>query len=482
MYSASFLIVSLFVGLLWVSGCKDPDPNPDPIGGEPSLINDSSWVVPIDAADTAKQESYYEFAWQSFVALNWPADLSYRGKPDMKSKIGALGPKGEDRMTVWQTWQEQYSIFLPGGTYPGQWNDLDTVCNGMALGRGLHFVPLFSKNIDGQVNDLFNEATGNPLIDMDSGYVRYEVRVCESEYQYFLNTDYYNALQQEYDVHNDKFVGMPKGNDSVFNASLPTWARFGSTEVKASWRIIPDEMPEAQRKRYFRLKALLMDTDGNCTDTTEIGLTGLHILRLTPTTGSTWFWASFEQVDNIQPLKAYGGENIRPTFNTLPPTLYGDSGYSHVPAAVVAGKPLPPANPVLVSAPPFQQLPKGLDAINMKWAKALKGTPFEYYMLIGTVNPVTVGGESVSITGTTTASNGKTNVNLPPIYVNTSDMANSTMETYMYKFTKTNNCVICHAGGTPQFNAEDSLKINGSVQVFTFLFGQAQDSTGVRNQ
>src|SRR5262249_22283788 len=31
------------------------------------------------------------------------------------------------------------------------------------------------------------------------------------------------------------------------------------------------------------------------------GLIALHILRLTPSTGATWFWASFEQIDNTMP-------------------------------------------------------------------------------------------------------------------------------------------------------------------------------------
>ena len=47
-----------------------------------------------------------------------------------------------------------------------------------------------------------------------------------------------------------------------------------------------------------------------------VGLVGLHVLQLTPSTGSTWFWASFEQIDNVEvPADHPTG---RPSFNPGP--------------------------------------------------------------------------------------------------------------------------------------------------------------------
>lgn len=472
--STSLTLATLlaFLVLLTQIGCKPQPPGPDPNPGP--VVTDSSWVVPIDVSSNPTQADYYNFGWQSFVALNWPADLSYRGKPNRGESIGAMGKDGFPQTVVWQTWQEQFSLFLPNGVFPGEWNDQDEGCNSDGIG-GYIFLSMFSKNEDGQVKEAFNEATGQPLIDIDSNYVRYEVRTCESEYDYFIQNQYYNALRQKQAIHTGSFQSMPNGMDSL-SQSLQVWARFGSTEAKAAWRILPPSMPEAQQQRYFRAKAILMNSYGQCVDTAVVGLVGFHILRLTPSTGSTWYWASFEQIDNLTPQQDGQGHVISPSFNTNPPQSFGASGFNYIPDAVVPNQPLPQQAPVLVAAPPFQQVDTTLQALNQQWATALANTPFQYYMMVGAVNPTTSSEQPVQVTGT--ASNDSVSVQLPAIQVNTADMANSTLETYMYQFSPNmNNCVVCHAGETPQFFSQDTLKINGSVQVFTFLFGFAQYDT-----
>jgi hypothetical protein len=468
---ALLLGLALLVTMVVIS-CK-PTTTTEVVLPPTTLITDSSWVVPLDVDSPATQIGYYDFGWQTFVALNWPADLGARGKPDMTATIGATGPDGLPRPTVWQTYKEQFDLFLDNGATPGSWDSPNAGHDPDGIG-GKIVLAMFSKQVDGMVDEKFNEATGNPLIDMDSNYVRYEVKLDQSEYEYFLQNEYFNADNQKHAVHVDSFVGMPRGNDPL-SQGLNVWARFGSTEVKAAWRILPEGMPESQKNRYFWAKAILIGTDGKPSGEATVGL---HILRLTPLTPSTWYWASFEQEDNLTPQKDAQGNVINPSFNTNPPTV-SPNGYNYIPTAVVPNQPLPVQAPVLVSSPPFQNIPSDLVPVNKKWQAALKGTVWEHYMMVGTVNPAIPGSTSIAVTGEVFNDSVKGWPVLPAIQVNTADMANSTLETYMYNAnppsqSNLNNCVVCHAGGTPQFFVEDTLKVNGNLQVFTFLFGFAQ--------
>ncbi|VVM50065.1 hypothetical protein PS684_03399 [Pseudomonas fluorescens] len=64
-------------------------------------------------------------SWQTFVALNWPANAD--GSANTSAKIGAPG------QTVWESWKESYEIFLPQGQKPVAWNQkapLPAACQG----------------------------------------------------------------------------------------------------------------------------------------------------------------------------------------------------------------------------------------------------------------------------------------------------------------------------------------------------------------
>lgn len=66
---------------------------------------------------------YEDWAWKSFVALNWPAvepnaQNGYaRGFPDPNKTFA-----GDDTLPVWATWKEKREIFSASGTDPGAWN------------------------------------------------------------------------------------------------------------------------------------------------------------------------------------------------------------------------------------------------------------------------------------------------------------------------------------------------------------------------
>ena len=67
------------------------------------------------------QHDFDVFSWQSFVALNWPANPD--GTPNNNLVIGQQ-PGGP---VVWQSWKESRDIFLPDGAQPPAWNQPNPV-------------------------------------------------------------------------------------------------------------------------------------------------------------------------------------------------------------------------------------------------------------------------------------------------------------------------------------------------------------------
>lgn len=126
------------------------------------------------------------------------------------------------------------------------------------------------------------------------------------------------------------------------------------------------------------------------------GLIGLHILRLTPTTGATWFWSTFEHVDNVTVPDGIQ----RPDGSALTPSLAqagtpngncGTGKYNLPPATTPASIPWAGTNtPVNVCQEAY---PLGADVqqSNQTWQAQLQGTPFAFYQLIGTINPTVQG-------------------------------------------------------------------------------------------
>ena len=76
-------------------------------------------VVPRDVQGGLRQKNLNTvqqaadvFSWQSMIGLNWPAASGQRGRPDRDKQIGVPG------LRVWQTWKEDYEVYLSNGARP----------------------------------------------------------------------------------------------------------------------------------------------------------------------------------------------------------------------------------------------------------------------------------------------------------------------------------------------------------------------------
>ncbi len=432
-------------------------------------------------------QDWNNFAWQSFVAANWPVVPGTRGVPDPSLKIGALLPDGSPAPVLWMTSKAVADVFLPHAAAPSSnWQtQAPTAACANVLGynpQTSYVLGMTSKTNAGattainQADFPGSQQVVGPVIDQAAQYLRYDIRMSQSEYQYLLTTQYYNAAIQIAAVRakpKTTFQDPPKGQEP-YVVTLPPYARYGTVEYKASWRVLDPKVDEVSR--YFTAQAFIVEPTGVCHGPQLMGLTGLHILRLTPTTGATWDWATFEQVDNLTPPPPVSGG---PTPSaTLSNGTTNPAGYNYMPPVVVPGKPLPGGKPVDVSrVTPIQDESK---AVTAQYQSALAGTVWANYQLIGVQAPVNPKGSTTTNKGVGDCYVAGTKHDVGAQYQLTDCyLANVSMETYV----QSTSCAICHSYGTPQGvqvasynkgNPRPTFAALDQFQIFSFMLKQAK--------
>ena len=214
------------------------------------------WTEPQDTA--AARGHSDEYAWRLFVALNWPAQPAGR-------RADALTRLGDDRPTVWESWRNAADVYRQDGADPGTW------WGGQADGR-----PAGQDRFEtASLKDLPNarrvvNGVMVPWVDpLTSARRLTEIHMNRAAYDYIRARELYNV-------------------DGQLQAIAAGAVRFpyGAKEVKAKWRPIS----AAERSRYRTLVVTLADGTQRL-----YGLTALHIASKDL---PTWFWATFEHVDN----------------------------------------------------------------------------------------------------------------------------------------------------------------------------------------
>lgn len=455
-------------------------PSPAASGGGSATLAPQSWVVPVDVPNATSspgpsQADYVDFGWQTFIALNWPAaapspapspspNSGISGLPDTSQTIGASASNQAMIPTVWLTYRTDANMMLPQAQDPGAW---DSPPNPVPCGTPPSPYPVapgFNPMIVNQASKFgnVNEAAAGPLVDQQGWYVTYDIRVNQSEYTYIQQNGYYNANNQlaAFKANPPTFVGFPKtGTESMFKSPLPQLAQFGALEIKSAWRVLDTSKDQAVIPRYYTQTGYFIQPDGSCSPPTLFGLIGLHILRLTPTTGSTWYWATFEQVDNVtappgSPEPATLAKAGTPNGDCNSPS---PSPYNVEPSAVSGNIPWN-GNNTPVDVCRVTPIPPAVQQMSARWRSALAGTVWANYELVNTLNPPYAGQAPPTPTPIPVS-------NSP---VNVGTLANTSMETYYQQDGV--SCMTCHAAfGFPQGAPQ-----TGTYQVFSFLLGDAQ--------
>ena len=491
--SFAVLLVGLFVSVRTVSAQQREEyvPQSCQVGGGPGVYKLSGQLAlkfcefkhPKDPVD--QQKAYYDFMWQSFIAVNWPHDESknaIRGQPNFKASILDIKGSGKLPVTVWETYREPEEVFLPPSEwdkYPN-WNDPRKVPK--PLPEGVRTLKPYSDSFleyatDLNQPDFFPKPTG-PLVDQKKGYLWYEVAVNQAFFTYIKHFKYYDGDRQIDAVRaslldpkaKGGFQRPPFGNEAYLDHLQP-FAKQGFVDVKAAWRVLKED---DHHQRYLHRKILTKD------GVKLLGLVGLHILRWTPNGPGAFVASTFEHVDNVRVGQPAGHpippKGLTPSFNTgsAPTSMQYRLGFQgKIPTPITQKTPRKPPDqrkPVSIyRVTDIPSTPKGksVQDANRVYQLLLKDSVFSYYELIGTQNKHT--GPFRFKTRSDLLRNGhqgpKTGV-----YSNTSNLINTALESY----TQANHsCIQCHVVAGPQGVPTQAKELD-QFRSLTFLLQMAK--------
>jgi len=426
---------------------------------------------------TAIQVDFDTLSWNTFIALNWPASPTYRGKPDTSKKIGMedYGP------VVWETYKESYEVFMADANgnpvRPTAWNSVpqppagcdQNAAYAAKLGRPVRVVQNISK--DG-LNEFLQAFVMAPLTDQKGAFARYEVLMNQEEFEQVLNpADPKSGLVAPplYDSRNQINVNFQMGE---------VGGPEGPIEVKAAWKILGQyDDPRRYHTEFIQIAWPVSTNPAlpyKCSQPILVGLVALHIAHKTKN-APQWAWSTFEQVDNYQPPPGSPLGRKASFFNgDCPPMVCPKNKLPNTPAGGWNGDPS-----VLNQAPPTQVVPAASaqvktscnDLAHQLLRSVNPNTVWQYYRLVNTQWPQdpNCGGKPCPVYQI--PSLAKQGANQLPVL-----MANAAIETYfMGQPAQMDTCMFCHS-------VANGLKTNQPLD-FSYLLQEAYpiDSTSLAN-
>lgn len=276
------------------------------------------------AAPSATLEEAAAFAWQEFIALNWPALAGNRDVPNGAAKFGTGGP------VVWETFRHKLETFPGTGEAPhggSNYNDPPQyIYSPGSVGSGYaNLAPGAVPACDGSVG------TSTPFINLDeqseigldqmfAGHgpgsqfegqqILFLAKSNKVEYDYVFGNGWYKSGAAPFDA-TISYLKANKSSPPPGSSDLVSF-RNGTIEMKAAWRQLTAPEIASGRfytapVRYYRNQEPSQTYGGVTGDAsrpcyvdaaTGWGLVGLHIIQKTPT-APYFIFATFEQGDNI---------------------------------------------------------------------------------------------------------------------------------------------------------------------------------------
>ena len=268
-----------------------PAPAPAPIGPQlnpPDYVFNSnipSDIVTIRVGANGTQVFVNNLAWNTFLAVNWPAPqpLAERGVPDRQNVTGGFQYStdfGKRTMptgpVVWETYKDTNDIFQNPPVKPAAFDAAPIIPKACAALAKID--PAAALHV---LRDTTQAFSGKPLIDQNGQKVWYEVKVNRAYYDYVVNNGFYDSRKQI-----GKTINFPSASNVTSQAPV--------VKVKAAWKIMGNGDVPAQ---FYTSKALLFDPKADTCSDQPVGLVGLHVVQKTQQF-QQWAWATFEHVAN----------------------------------------------------------------------------------------------------------------------------------------------------------------------------------------
>ena len=304
------------------------------------------------------QRAFDVLSWQTFVALNWPANAD--GSANTSAQIGAPGQR------VWESWKESYAIFLPQGQKPVAW-DQHTPPPAACQGKGNLPVLQQMGKVAGVLDEFIQPFKTGPLVDQNGTYTRNAIMVNQPMFNDIVNNGLYSKEGQQ--------AFFTKADSRIaFSCGVKEDKQVGAIMVKSAWKILGSN----DNPQEFHAVDALVYTPGNTDPNTgavipescsaqQVGLVGLHIVHKTKD-APQWVWSSFEHVRNVP-------EETTPMNERKGPYLFYDAQASDRPVNEPPAQPWDPSK----KATPSQivreiPLTAATHQLNAQWQGALKGT------------------------------------------------------------------------------------------------------------
>lgn len=427
--------------------------------------------VPGDLLAFNNQSQVDCFAWQEFVALNWPTDTTH-----------SFGDPNDLTPVQWETYMPRDVLFQPNGARPPEWGTLVSEkyaakfrSQRLMVDQRKTKLLTFTSKFDGTdtIRGLdfgqaapFNEP--NWLGAQNGTNVWYEIMLNKDYYNFVVKNGYYNAAIQHDTVKANRPINFPQG---VYNGAV------GAIELKAAW-MEADNPSSAKWKRYKLSEATVLDATTGKLRNTIVALVGLHILHKT-SNQPTWVWATFEQIDNVPddsgnvtPPYGYNFYSNNCTVQKLTVKNAAGTGDTTVIVSCTANASPPyylnQGTPVPIQITRVNAIDQQDAApINKKMQGTIKqffpNSVWQYYQLIDVIWSQSLQPDP------------KTPIQSPRV-LNSSAMvsgativANSTLESYVQK---TNTCISCHVFSTIASYPLDTAN-NNVFGDFSFAIGFA---------
>lgn len=443
-----------------------------------------------DSLFNTNQSGMNCFAWQLFIAMNWPVTEAWpetpgsAGEPDRSAALGQWGiPAGSGepalRPTVWMSYKSASDVFREGARKPSPWGvPGPTTCKGAGGSPAMPVLDAVSKLAPDDNNKTLpedvREAAGGWLTDQQGNLVYFERRIGKAEFDYILGNQLYDAARQQALANNTdgkhpSGLSLPTGQYPERGSGPQPQSQLGAIELKAAWRILTGQPAQG---RYLTSRARLVHPEtGDCSEEL-VGLVGLHIIQKTATFPD-FVWTTFEHVDNVPEGRHTGAPAHGFSFNN--PDCQGSDCKPNQ-ARIDCGESgnckhlYPLDEPVQVTR--VNDTPAEIVALNgaiQEKVSAASGgkSVFQYYKLVNVLWDQAAlppqnepgPGAGVPISYGSFKSAGQKPV------------ANTTMETYV----QNKQCTDCHASAT--IAGSDTLAAD-----FSFLFGKADTSAGRQDE
>ena len=222
------------------------------------------------------QNPFDIFSWQTFVALNWPAN-------DAGAPIGEPIGTHPNLPRVWQSYKQPGEVF--GITGEDQ--------------------PCRSDTAAAIATDQILQSSGKPLIDRALNYIVFDTRMNGRTEQYIVSNGLDSAHGQGRFQQAGKAVDFPLGH--YRDKSTRTGGELGAIAVKTSWKII-DAGASEEAGAYYTVDGLIAvpaarsETGEALCIRARIGLIGMHVMHRTASgNGGDWLWSTFEHM-NAAPI------------------------------------------------------------------------------------------------------------------------------------------------------------------------------------